>query len=87
MLLDQTVCGDDAAEPGIVAALGHDAVLMALGLGDAGALNERGLQRKAGFTGVLGGFRFDASGRCHRDLAVLGIEDGKVVIRAEVAGT
>ncbi len=75
------------AEPGIVAALGHDAVLMALGLGDVGALNKRGLQRKAGFTGVLGGFRFDASGRCHRDLAVLGIEDGKVVIRAEVAGT
>ena len=74
-------------EPGVVAALGHDAVLMALGLGDAGALNRQGLLRKAGFTGVLGGFRFDKTGRCHRDLAVLGIEGGKVVIRAEVAGT
>ncbi|MBC7477938.1 MAG: penicillin-binding protein activator [Pseudorhodobacter sp.] len=75
------------AEPGVVAALGHDAVLMALGLGDAGALNRQGLLRKAGFTGVLGGFRFDKTGRCHRDLAVLAIEGGKVVIRAEVAGT
>lgn len=75
------------SEPGIVAALGHDAVLMALGLGDAGMLDRRGLLRKAGFTGVLGGFRFDSTGRCHRDLAVLGIAAGTVVIRAEVAGT
>lgn len=74
-------------EPGVVAALGYDAVLMAMGLGDAGTLNRQGLLRKAGFTGVLGGFRFDKTGRCHRDLAVLGIEQGRVVIRAEVVGT
>ncbi len=75
------------AEPGVVAALGHDAVLMALGLGDTGALTRQGLQRKAGFTGVLGNFRFLKSGACHRDLSVLGIQNGKIVLRAEVAET
>lgn len=74
-------------EPGIVTALGHDAVLMALGLGDTGTLTRQGLQRKAGFTGVLGNFRFQKNGSCARDLAVLGIQNGKIVVRAEVAGT
>ena len=74
-------------EPGVVAALGHDAVLMALGLGDAGQLTRPGLQRKAGFTGVLGNFRFEKDRRCYRDLSVLGIQNGKIVLRAEVAGT
>ena len=73
--------------PGVVAALGHDAVLMALGLGDAGMLSRPGLQRKAGFTGVLGNFNFLKEGYCHRDLSVLGIENGKIVLRAEVAAT
>ena len=75
------------SEPGVVAALGHDAVLMALGLGDSGTLNRAGLQRRAGFTGVLGDFSFQSDGRCRRNLSVLGIEGGRIVIRAEVAGT
>ena len=74
-------------EPGVVAALGHDAVLMAIGLGDAGTLTRQGLQRKAGFTGVLGNFFFEKDDRCHRDLSVLGIQNGKIVLLAEVAGT
>ena len=74
-------------EPGVVAALGHDAVLVALGLGDAGSLTRAGLQRAPGFTGVLGNFRFGKDRSCHRDLAVLAIQNGKIVIRAEVAET
>ncbi len=74
-------------EPGVVAALGYDAVLVALGLGDAGQLTRQGLQRKAGFTGVLGNFRFLKDGPCQRDLSVLGIRNGKIILRAEVAQT
>ncbi len=74
-------------EPGVVAALGHDAALIAIGLGDARALNRKGLTRVAGFTGVLGGFRFQPDGRCQRDLAVLAVEAGQIVVLAEVAGT
>ena len=74
-------------QPGTVAALGHDAALMAVGLGDSRALNRKGVTRGAGFTGVLGAFRFLADGRCQRDLTVLGIEDGAIVVLGEVAGT
>ena len=74
-------------QPGTVAALGHDAALLAVGLGDAGALSRKGVTRAAGFTGVLGAFRFLADGRCQRDLTVLGIEDGTIVVLGEVAGT
>lgn len=73
--------------PGIVAALGHDAALLAMGLGDAGMLNRKGLTRAAGFTGVLGPFRFQPDGRCQRNLSVLAIEAGQIVALAEVAGT
>ena len=73
--------------PGIVAALGHDAALLAAGLGDAGALTRKGLTRAAGFTGVLGPFRFQPDGRCQRSLSVLAVEAGQIVALAEVAGT
>jgi ABC-type branched-subunit amino acid transport system substrate-binding protein len=75
------------ARPGIVAALGHDAALVAAGLGDARGLNRRGLQRAAGFTGALGAFRFQPDGRCLRDLAVLTVTGGQLEVLAEVAGT
>ena len=75
------------AVPGIVAALGHDAALLAIGLGDAGVLNRKGLTRTAGFTGVLGPFGFQPDGRCQRSLSVLAIEAGQIVALAEVAGT
>ena len=74
-------------QPGIVAALGHDAALMAVGLGAARAMNRKGVTRSAGFTGVLGAFRFLPTGRCQRDLSVLGIENGSITVLGEVAGT
>ena len=74
-------------QPGAVAALGHDAALLAVGLGNARALNRKGVTRSAGFTGVLGAFRFLPDGRCQRDLTVLGIEGGSIVVLGEVAGT
>ena len=74
-------------QPGAVAALGHDAALLAVGLGNARALNRKGVTRAAGFTGVLGAFRFLPDGRCQRDLTVLGIENGGIVVLGEVAGT
>lgn len=72
--------------PGIIAALGHDAALIAIGMGNAGELNRQGLLRKAGFTGVLGNFRFLEDGRCQRDLTVLGISGGGIEPLAEIAG-
>jgi branched-chain amino acid transport system substrate-binding protein len=72
--------------PGIIAALGHDAALIAVGMGNAGELNRKGLLRKAGFTGVLGNFRFLEDGRCQRDLTVLGIRGGGIESLAEIAG-
>ena len=74
-------------QPGTVAALGHDAALLAVGLGNARALSRKGVTRGAGFTGVLGAFRFLTDGRCQRDLTVLGIEGGNIVVLGEVAGT
>ncbi len=74
-------------QPGIVAALGHDAALMAVGLGSAGAMNRKGVTRNGGFTGVLGNFRFLSTGRCQRDLSVLGISGGGISVLGEVAGT
>ncbi len=74
-------------QPGVITALGHDAALMAVGLGNARALSRQGLLRKAGFTGVLGAFRFGEDGRCQRDLAVLSIRQGGIVALGEVEGT
>lgn len=73
--------------PGLVAGLGHDAALLAVGLGNARALSAKGITRKAGFTGVLGPFRFLADHRCQRDLAVLTLRGGAITVLAEVSGT
>ena len=73
--------------PGVVAGLGHDAALMAMGLAQARAVGRRGLTRKGGFTGVLGPFRFLDTGRCQRDLAVLTLQGGTLSVLAEVSGT
>jgi branched-chain amino acid transport system substrate-binding protein len=74
-------------QPGVVAALGHDAALLAMGLGDGRGVNTKGIMREAGFTGVLGPFRFVEGGRCQRDLAVLGVTGGSFAVLAEVTGT
>lgn len=73
--------------PGLVAALGHDGALLASGLGQANSLSAKGIERKAGFTGVLGPFRFLAGGRCQRDLSVLTLRGGAIEVLAEVSGT
>ncbi len=75
------------AQPGVVAALGHDAALLAIGLGDGRGVNRKGILRDAGFTGVLGPFRFTPDGRCQRDLAVLGVKASTFTVLAEVTGT
>ncbi len=74
-------------QPGVVAALGHDATLLAIGLGDGRGVSRKGILREAGFTGVLGPFRFMDDGRCQRDLSVLGVKGGSVTVLAEVTGT
>ena len=74
-------------EPGAVAGLAYDAALVATGLAKARALSRKGLVRPAGFIGVLGPFRFDEDGRCHRSLSILGVEAGRIVALGEVAGT
>lgn len=71
--------------PGLVAALGHDAALVAEGLANAKGLNRKGLQREAGFTGVLGPFRFQEDGRCLRALSVLAVARGSLSVLAEVS--
>ena len=73
--------------PGVVAALGHDAALMAMGLGQAKAVGRKGILRAGGFTGVLGPYRFQDNGRCQRDLAVLTQENGVLSVLAEVSDT
>ena len=73
--------------PGVIAALGYDAALISVGMGNAGELNRKGLLRRAGFTGVLGNFRFAEDGRCQRDLTVLGVAQGGIEALGEVTGT
>lgn len=73
--------------PGVVAGLGHDAALLAVGLGNGKGVSRKGITRAAGFTGVLGGFRFLSSGRCQRDLSVLTLNAGNLSVLAEVTGT
>ena len=75
------------SQPGVVAALGHDAALLAVGLGDGRGVTRQGIMRDAGFTGVLGPFRFLQNGQCQRDLAVLGLRGGNFTLLAEVSGT
>jgi branched-chain amino acid transport system substrate-binding protein len=72
--------------PGYVAALGHDAAIMALTLSGS-TMSRKGILRSAGFSGALGRFRFLPDGRCKRDLSVLGLNSGQVVALGEVSDT
>ena len=76
--------GTDA---GVIAALGYDAALVAAGLSGVGQLNDKGLRRTAGFTGVLGQFRFTDDRRCIRDLAVLRVSGSETTLIAEIEGS
>ena len=68
------------AEPGILAGLAYDAVEMARLLGRFGQQESAGLQRAAGFNGVLGTYRFLADGQCERSLAVLAVARGATTL-------
>lgn len=71
---------------GLIAALGHDALILASAV--AGARSARAeLLRDKGFAGVLGRFRFAADGTCRRDLSVLTFRQGRVLALGEVGGT
>jgi branched-chain amino acid transport system substrate-binding protein len=70
--------------PGLIAALAHDAAALAIELNLSRSMTRRGLLRPRGFVGVLGHYRFDADGTCRRDLAVMGVEGGRLVALGEV---
>jgi hypothetical protein len=74
-------------DPGVIAALGYDAALVAAGLAETEQLNDKGLRRAAGFTGVLGPFRFTDDRLCIRDLAVLRVSGGATAQVAEIEGS
>lgn len=73
--------------PGLVAALGYDAALVALDLAASRGMTREGLLRTSGFSGALGRFRFQPDGRCTRDLAVLGLNRGEITALGEVSDT
>lgn len=62
---------------GIISGLAFDGVELLRILGQAGQLSARGLTREAGFTGVLGPYRFLRSGLCERGLGVLKVGAGE----------
>ena len=69
---------DATGQPGgIISGLAFDGVELLRILGQAGQLNARGLTRDAGFTGVLGPYRFQRSGLCERGLGVLRVGAGE----------
>lgn len=67
-------------EAGIVAGLAFDAAEMARLLGRLGQQSEKGLLREAGFSGVLGPYRFLPGGLVSRGLAVLNVADGATTL-------
>ncbi|MCD2363083.1 ABC transporter substrate-binding protein [Sulfitobacter mediterraneus] len=62
---------------GIITGLAFDGVELLRILGQANQLTARGLTRKAGFTGVIGPYRFLSSGLCERGLGVLRVGAGE----------
>lgn len=62
---------------GIISGLAFDGVELLRILGQTDQLSTRGLTRKAGFTGVLGPYRFQRNGLCERGLGVLKVGAGE----------
>lgn len=73
------------AAPGILAGLAYDAVEMARLLGRLAQQDSDGLQREAGFNGVLGTYRFLSDGQCERGLAVLNVAQGATTLIGSAA--
>jgi hypothetical protein len=57
--------------PGLVAALAHDAMAIARRLGQSGAATHQDLVAMGRFSGATGNLRFRADGRCVREMAIL----------------
>lgn len=74
------------AEAGILAGLTFDGAEMARLLGRIGVQNREGLLREAGFSGVLGPYRFVKEGLCQRGLAVLGVEGSQLTLLSATVG-
>lgn len=62
---------------GIISGLTFDGIELLRVLGRAGQVSIRGLTREAGFTGVLGPYRFQKNGLCERALGVLKVGAGE----------
>lgn len=67
-----------AGNAGILAGLAFDAVTMAQNLALSGNLDRAGITLPAGFSGVVGDFRFRADGQCRRDMAILAVNAASV---------
>jgi ABC-type branched-subunit amino acid transport system substrate-binding protein len=63
-------------EPGMVAALAHDAAALAAGVRKARGGARRALLSAKGHAGAMGGYRFAADGRAQRSLSVLQLQGG-----------
>ncbi len=61
----------NGGRPGAIAALGHDAALIARTLRQADQLTREGLLREGGFDCTTGPLRFRSDGSCARDFAIL----------------
>lgn len=62
---------DHGSHPGLIAALGHDAALIAGRLAEAGTFDAATLVGIARFDGATGPLRFRSDGSCIREMAVL----------------
>lgn len=74
------------AEAGILAGLTFDGAEMARLLGRIGKQDRAGLLRDAGFSGVLGPYRFLEEGLCQRGLSVLGVENAQITLLSAAVG-
>lgn len=67
-----------SGEPGILAGLAYDAVVMTQKLTLDEDLQRSGITRRGGFSGVVGDYRFTREGRCERDMAILAVDSSGV---------
>jgi branched-chain amino acid transport system substrate-binding protein len=69
------------ADPPRLASLAYDAVSMAATLAKAQALNDAGITRPEGFSGVDGAFRFRPDGQVERNLDILEVQTGGFMVK------
>jgi branched-chain amino acid transport system substrate-binding protein len=69
------------ADPPRLASLAYDAVSMASALAKINELNDAGLTRPEGFTGIDGPFRFRADGQIERNLDIIEVQPTGFVVK------